>query len=366
MTAEEQHFMEATIEAARKSKADPTGKIPRVGAVAVLNKKIIGVAFRGQDPAKENDHAEFNLLENAGLKDVSLVDATIYTSLEPCTHRGPNKTPCVDRLINRKVGRVVIGMLDPNPIIRGVGFRRLRAANVPTEVFPHKFMSQLEDLNRFFISRIENDVVTKRMQEMGVLVSRCRDPRQSVAAEYHLEECLQNLRRIESGEIPIIGQEAAFFEHWLERARRYKDTQNVRAYIRLPAFKPEELLSKNWFEDFYQKLSDMVASDQLRIKYIYLLPTQEVTPPIEMYLDKIKRFADEIRIIRLSGRHLAPEDMRPSLVLFDTQKFAFTHDRADNAAMLQASEWISTKDMDRHTQRYRRLEMASEVYYNRA
>ena len=185
--------MEATIKAARKSREDHTGKIPRVGAVAVLDNEIIGVAFRGQDPAKPNDHAEFNLLENIGLKDVSLVDATIYTSLEPCTHRSPDKIPCVDRLIDRKVARVVIGMLDPNPIIRGVGFRRLRDANIPTEVFPHRFMSELEDLNRFFISRIENDPVNKAMQEMGILASRCKDQRQSIAAKYHLDGCLHNL-----------------------------------------------------------------------------------------------------------------------------------------------------------------------------
>ena len=213
MFESEQAFMEAAIKAARNSREDTSGSVPRVGALAVIGNKIVGTAFRGQDPKRPDDHAEFNLLEKTELKGISLVDATIYTTLEPCTHRSKDKTPCVKRLIDRKVARVVIGMLDPNPIVRGAGFRSLRAVNIPTDVFPHRFMSELEDLNRFFIGRIENDLVHRTTQEIGVVVSGYKDPRQSGAAGYHLECCLQNLRKIDSGEIPVIGQEAAFFQH---------------------------------------------------------------------------------------------------------------------------------------------------------
>lgn len=365
MNVREKFFMQEAVKEARKSRLDPTGRVPCVGAIAVLNNEIIGRAFRGQDPTKPNDHAEFILLESELNKDIPLRDATIYTTLEPCTHRGPGKTPCVDHLLKNKVGRVVIGMLDPNPLILGVGFRKLRAANIPTEVFPYDLMSELEALNRFFISKIENDPIHIMMQKMAASLTRCNDPRQSVAALYHLVSCLSNIQKIESGEIPVIGQETAFFQHWLKRARSYDHAQTVRAYIRLPAFKPEELISKNWFGDFYRNLSEMVFAGKLKVFYIFLLPTPTVTEPIATYFEKIKSFAEEIRVIGLDGQHLNPSDLRPSIVLFENQRFAFTHDRADNSAMLQATEWISKEHFALHADHYQRLELASTVFYRR-
>lgn len=200
-------------------------------------------------------------------------------------------------------------------------------------------------------------------QDLGVLAARCRDPRQRDASESYLKDCWENLQKIDSGQIPLIGQEAAFFRHWIERASSYDKRQNVSAYIRLPAFKPEDLIHKNWFEDFYARLSQMVHSGKLTIQYIYLIGTVQLTEPTKKYLEKIKTFADEIRIIHLNAPLLNPEDLRPSIVLFEPRKFAFTHDRADNAAMLQATEWISLDHYKRLEQKYERLRLASEPFY---
>lgn len=51
-------------------------------------------------------------------------------TLEPCTKRSPNKTPCADRIIERKIKRVVFGCIDRNPNIRGEGEVRLMDANI--------------------------------------------------------------------------------------------------------------------------------------------------------------------------------------------------------------------------------------------
>jgi hypothetical protein len=220
-------------------------------------------------------------------------------------------------------------------------------------------MSEIEDLNRFFIARMENNAIHAMTQEIGVLVSRCKDVRQSAAVEYHLGGCLRELKRIEGGEIPVIGPEATFFEHWLARAKRHDGLQSVRAYIRLPAFKPEDLISKNWFEEFYKNLSEMVHTGRLTVRYIYLLATPEITGPTATYLEKIRTFAEEIRIIGINCSQVDQRDLRPSIVLFETQRFVFTHDRADNASMLQASEWIKADDFERLSRQYRRLELAS-------
>ncbi|MCB9749091.1 MAG: hypothetical protein H6713_03690 [Myxococcales bacterium] len=141
--------MRLAVDAAKKSEDEPGAEDakPKVGAVAVLNDRILGVAHRGQ--LKAGEHAEYTLLERMLSQD-SLVGATIYTTLEPCVARGKGKTPCVDHLLSRKVRRVVIGMLDPDVRIRGIGILMLRNANIQVDLFPPDLMGELEEMNRMF------------------------------------------------------------------------------------------------------------------------------------------------------------------------------------------------------------------------
>jgi pyrimidine deaminase RibD-like protein len=155
-------FARQAVNEAKKSRSEAGRASPLVGAVAVRGNEILAVAHRGE--LAEGDHAEFTLLEKK-LDKETLAGATIYTTLEPCTHRNLPKIPCVERLIERKIGRVVIGMLDPNPIIRGRGQLALRSANIPTEFFPHDLMSELEELNRSFIRAQRNPVTRLEVDE---------------------------------------------------------------------------------------------------------------------------------------------------------------------------------------------------------
>lgn len=121
---------------------------PYVGVVIVRGNEILGSACRGD--GVPGGHAEFIALENKLPKEV-LAGCTVYTTLEPCTTRNHPKVPCSDRLIQRRVHRVVIGMLDPDQHITGKGLLRLRRAGIAVDLFPPELMSELEELNRDFI-----------------------------------------------------------------------------------------------------------------------------------------------------------------------------------------------------------------------
>jgi pyrimidine deaminase RibD-like protein len=146
-TDRERRFLELAIEEARKSVGEDERAHPKVGAVVVKDGRVVATAYRGE--MGKGDHAEYTALEKK-LPNETLAGATVYATLEPCTCRGPSKIPCAQRLIDRKVKRVVIGMLDPNPRICGKGERLLRDHSIEVERFPHELIMQLEEMNREF------------------------------------------------------------------------------------------------------------------------------------------------------------------------------------------------------------------------
>ena len=140
-------FEELAIQEARRSVAEDQRPHPRVGAVVVKDGRVVSQAHRGETP---KCHAEFIALE-AKLPDDLVAGSTVYTTLEPCTTRNHPKIPCAQRLIERRVARVFVGMLDPNPEIRGLGIQALNDAGIETQLFPGELRSQIEEINREFI-----------------------------------------------------------------------------------------------------------------------------------------------------------------------------------------------------------------------
>lgn len=167
------HFMRLAIEQSRYCKGEDERAHPMVGAVVVKNGDVLADAFRGEkDPG---DHAEFTALEKK-LPNRSIAEATVYTTLEPCTTRNHPKVPCAERLIERKVSRVVVGMLDPNQMITGRGIRRLRDANIAVALFPPELMAEVEELNRNFTrSQAESSVagtVARGLPDITALIEK--------------------------------------------------------------------------------------------------------------------------------------------------------------------------------------------------
>ncbi len=107
--------------------AGQTGINPAVGCVVVKNGRIVGL---GAHLRRGEAHAEVHALNMAGAE---AEGATVYVTLEPCSHHG-RTPPCCDRLIAEKVGRVVAAMADPNPLVAGQGLQRLRDHGIRTHV----------------------------------------------------------------------------------------------------------------------------------------------------------------------------------------------------------------------------------------
>ncbi|MGC7872272.1 bifunctional diaminohydroxyphosphoribosylaminopyrimidine deaminase/5-amino-6-(5-phosphoribosylamino)uracil reductase RibD [Desulfosporosinus sp. SYSU MS00001] len=104
-----------------------TSPNPMVGCVLVKNDQIVG---RGYHQKAGTPHAEVHALSEA---QDQAKDATVYVTLEPCSHFG-RTPPCSDALIKAGVKRVVVAMQDPNPLVAGRGIQRLREAGIQVDV----------------------------------------------------------------------------------------------------------------------------------------------------------------------------------------------------------------------------------------
>ena len=124
--AADQRFMQLALALGRRG-LGRTWPNPAVGAVVVKDGVIVG---RGWTQPGGRPHAEPEALRRAG---EAARGATLYVTLEPCSHFGKSP-PCADAIIAAGIARVVSAIEDPNPEVAGQGHARLRAAGIAVDV----------------------------------------------------------------------------------------------------------------------------------------------------------------------------------------------------------------------------------------
>lgn len=145
-------YMRKAIELAEKGKGFVNPN-PLVGAVIVKNGKIIG---EGYHECFGHAHAEVNAFLNA-TEDVEGAD--MYVTLEPCSHYGKTP-PCALKIIEKKIKRVFISQLDPNPLVNSKGVKLLEDAGIKVEfgILEHE-------------SKVQNEIFLKYIQEKTPFVA---------------------------------------------------------------------------------------------------------------------------------------------------------------------------------------------------
>lgn len=146
MEKKDLQYMQLAMELADKGKGGVNPN-PLVGAVIVKDNKIIA---KGWHKMFGGPHAEINAFSNAN---ESVEGATMYVTLEPCSHYGKTP-PCSKAIIDNKIARVVIGLKDPNPLVAGRGIKMLEEAGISVDC--GLLEDELKYQNRVFLKYIKD------------------------------------------------------------------------------------------------------------------------------------------------------------------------------------------------------------------
>jgi diaminohydroxyphosphoribosylaminopyrimidine deaminase/5-amino-6-(5-phosphoribosylamino)uracil reductase len=130
---------------------------PLVGALIVKNDDIVA---RGYHTRYGDLHAEREAFKDAESRGIDCKGATLYVTLEPCCHEG-HQPPCVDAVIEHGISRVVVGLLDPNPLVAGKGLEILRSNGIEVDV-----MENGNDNGNGNENEDENENCVKAAQEL--------------------------------------------------------------------------------------------------------------------------------------------------------------------------------------------------------
>ena len=140
-------YMKQALELARKG-AGWVNPNPLVGAVVVRDGEVLATGYHDR---YRGPHAERMAFDYADAHGIDMCGATVIDTLEPCCHVG-SQPACTDLILAHGISRVVVGSIDPNPVVAGKGLRILEEAGV--KVVRDVMRSECDAINRHFFHYI--------------------------------------------------------------------------------------------------------------------------------------------------------------------------------------------------------------------
>lgn len=170
------------------------GKVPpSVGAVVWFPDGTVVKAHRSE--FREGDHAEFTVFEKKLLAR-KLDEAVLFTTLEPCLVRSPERTPCAKRIFKARMKQVWIGIEDPDPSVEGRGQEYLIQHEVDVRRFPEELYKEIEEANQAFIKQATDRAnVAHTVPPEGITLSSFEAVEPRVAADGFSADALRHYRR---------------------------------------------------------------------------------------------------------------------------------------------------------------------------
>ncbi|OEK03217.1 riboflavin biosynthesis protein RibD [Roseivirga sp. 4D4] len=226
-------FMQRALELAELGRGHVSPN-PMVGCVIVYEGQIIG---EGYHKKYGEAHAEVNAINAVSDKNL-LTQATVYVTLEPCSHHG-RTPPCADLLVANQVKRVVIGAVDTNPLVGGKGIKKIEEAGI--EVTHGLLSEESRSLNKRFFSFIENKrpyIILKWAQTADGFVARENFDSKWISGE--TSRNLVHQWRAKEDAI-MVGTRTAQYDNPQLNVRNWEGEDPVRVVIDKNLFLPRDL-----------------------------------------------------------------------------------------------------------------------------
>ena len=258
MTLEEK-LMYRCLELAGKG-AGYVSPNPLVGCVIAKNNKIIA---EGYHKKFGSNHAEVKAINSAIKKGINLKGSELYVNLEPCSHYGKTP-PCVDKIIEHKISKVIIGIKDPHPLVSGKGIRKLRQNGI--EVKAGVLENECKELNRFFLKYVKTGLPYITIKTAQTLDGKIADKNYNSKwiSSFESRKLVHKLRRV--FDAVLIGKNTVKYDNPSLTVRHAKGRNPYRIVI---DGKLELNLNKKLFSDRFKHKTIVITSNNVSKKKIH-------------------------------------------------------------------------------------------------
>lgn len=224
---EDEKYMARCLQIARLGE-ELVAPNPMVGAVIVHNGKIIGEGFHR---VFGGAHAEPNAVMSVQAQEL-LSQSTLYVSLEPCSHYGKTP-PCAELIVRKKMARVVVGTLDPNPQVAGRGITMLRNAGIEVKV--GVLENECYELNKRFFELHRNRkpyITIKWAQTSDGFIDTVRENKNQTVTVISNRITKQLVHQLRSQNMAImVGTNTALLDNPTLRTTRWKGKNPLRITV---------------------------------------------------------------------------------------------------------------------------------------